>query len=173
MVQVDTRPDGSATGDRGRLNGNGSRWARKKPPPVDSCQELFQLGVYKRNQGRIARQVTFATLAVDSCSLVGLYTFGLRCLIGAFDGRRPVWRSYAFPAWCCWRGLWVSYRIVNFPRFADFLDRCRSRDEQGFLAVARRIVSEFGRGDLCDFLPGWVVCLGSICSGGLCSRLTF
>ena len=27
-------------------------------------QELFQFGVYKRNQGRVARQVTLATLAI-------------------------------------------------------------------------------------------------------------
>ena len=27
-------------------------------------RELFQLGIYKRSQGRIARQVTFAVLAI-------------------------------------------------------------------------------------------------------------
>ena len=74
--------------------------------------ELFQFGVYKRNQGRISRQVTCAT----------------------------IWVTFALGAWRAWMtisgnsslryivtgaglavGIWIGYRIVNIPQFADFL----------------------------------------------------
>ena len=39
-------------------------WQRKNVALSSLFSELFQLGVYKRSQGRIARQVTFAALAI-------------------------------------------------------------------------------------------------------------
>ena len=85
-------------------------------------RELFRADLYKRSQGRIARQATFASIAV---------VFALAAM-RLYDH----WTS--FPAW--WRrmfpgdlarygfafalfvaGAWFAYRIVNFPRFADFL----------------------------------------------------
>jgi preprotein translocase subunit SecE len=78
-------------------------------------EEFFRVGVYKRSQGRIVRQVTFAALALTL--LIGLW--------------RLVWllRGYAEPAWLCYglpgvfaaAGLWAAYRSVNLPAFADFL----------------------------------------------------
>ena len=85
-------------------------------------RELFRADLYKRSQGRIARQATFAAMAI----------------VFALAGMRfyDYWTS--FPAW--WRrlfpgdlgrygfalalfaaGVWFAYRIVNFPKFADFL----------------------------------------------------
>jgi preprotein translocase subunit SecE len=81
-------------------------------------QELLHVGIYKRNQGRITRQVTFAALAV---------TFAL----GFFRLHQTLYYSwgggavFGLPYWlpgillvACW---WASYRIVNMPNFADFL----------------------------------------------------
>ena len=91
-------------------------------------RELLSTSVYKRNQGRITRQVTGAvlalawvlavwrlsqilpvwlgaggpmTLALPSDTL-NLVRFGLPLLLGVF-------------------GVWLAYRIVNLPRFAEFL----------------------------------------------------
>ena len=76
-------------------------------------QELLKVGIYKRNQGRITRQVTGGTVAL-------LVTVG-------------VWRiyllMYAYPPVVYFgvcgallvAGLWAAYRLVNLPQFADFL----------------------------------------------------
>lgn len=73
--------------------------------------ELLRVGVYKRNQGRISRQVTCAV----------------------------AWVVAALGAWRAWMtiqgeslqylaggailvvGVWFGYRLVNIPQFADFL----------------------------------------------------
>lgn len=78
-------------------------------------QDLFSLSIYKRSQGRIARQVTFAALAVVLA--LGAWTLqdsladrgaSLQIRMGAFGAVLAI-------------GLWLSYRVVNLPRFADFL----------------------------------------------------
>lgn len=76
-------------------------------------QDLFSLGIYKRSQGRIARQVTFAVLAVTLA--LGAWT-----LQDALADRAAPLRMGAFGAVLV-VGLWLSYRVVNLPRFADFL----------------------------------------------------
>jgi preprotein translocase subunit SecE len=76
-------------------------------------QELFRIGLYKRTQGRIARQVTFAAIAV--CLLAGVYQ-----LYGSMIMMAPQWRL-AVPSLVLAVGLWVAYRLVNLPTFADFL----------------------------------------------------
>ena len=74
-------------------------------------RDMFQIGLYKRSQGRITRQLTFAALAIVvvlSAWRIGTYGdtplthFGIPSIIGAV-------------------GLWLSFRLVNMPRFADFL----------------------------------------------------
>ncbi len=75
--------------------------------------ELLSSGIYKRTQGRIARQATFAALAI---------TFALGCwqLSEHWKEESPVMR-FAIPGCMLLVGLWFSYRVVNLPRFADFL----------------------------------------------------
>ena len=79
--------------------------------------ELFRLNLYKRRQGRFARQVTFAVLAV----IVAL---------GAW--RRNVWREgradgadrqleYVVPLGVLVLGWWIIFRLFQLPKFADFL----------------------------------------------------
>ncbi|MEX2121426.1 MAG: preprotein translocase subunit SecE [Pirellulales bacterium] len=77
-------------------------------------RDLFSLGLYKRSQGRIARQVTFAVLAVAvALGAWSLYEF--------LTDKAPRSVQYASASVLCVVGLWVAFRVVNLPRFADFL----------------------------------------------------
>jgi len=77
-------------------------------------RDLFSAGLYKRSQGRIARQVTFVVLAAGLA--LGAWSLE-RYLI---DKAAPAVRlSIALALVLV--GLWVCYRVVNLPRFADFL----------------------------------------------------
>lgn len=75
--------------------------------------ELFQAGLYKRSQGRIARQVTFVALAV-------VFALGAWRLEEMWQGA-SVGLQYGVPLVLMSLGWWVSYRLVNTPRVADFL----------------------------------------------------
>ena len=75
-------------------------------------QELLHTGVYKRNQGRVARQVTFAAVAI----LVAMGVWRLSELSSADMTYR-----FVVPGILLFAGLWVSFRLVNVPNFADFL----------------------------------------------------
>jgi preprotein translocase subunit SecE len=79
-------------------------------------EEFLRVGLYKRSQGRIVRQVTFAAIAV--ALLIGVYK-----LARTFQGIETLspWVSYGVPAVIGIVGLWAAYRIVNLPVFADFL----------------------------------------------------
>jgi len=76
-------------------------------------RELFQVGVYKRSQGRIARQATAFTLVV----VVAIGAWRLSEYMLGYS--RPV--QFGVPAVLFLVGAWLSYRLVNIPSFADFL----------------------------------------------------
>jgi preprotein translocase subunit SecE len=76
-------------------------------------QELFRFGLYKRSQGRIARQGTFAALAV-------IVLLAAWCLTEYYTASGPVGR-YVAPLAVLTIGLWASFRLVQMPSFADFL----------------------------------------------------
>ena len=81
-----------------------------------SFRNYFASGLYKRNQGRIARQATFAALAV----IVGLGGLAPERVLS--QDRGPL--LHVLPACRCVllvAGLWASFRIVQMPSFADFL----------------------------------------------------
>ena len=75
--------------------------------------ELVRVGIYKRSQGRITRQVTFAALAVT-------VALGLWRLSSLLTGKGLEYQ-FALPGVLLLAGLWGSYRLVNVPGFADFL----------------------------------------------------
>lgn len=91
--------------------------------------EILSASLYKRNQGRIARQVTFAALAL----LVGIGVWRLSQLlplwIGTGSGGLAAGGSvgdlgvirFLVPGVLLSAGLWTCFRLVNMPRFADFL----------------------------------------------------
>ena len=76
-------------------------------------RELFQFGIYKRSQGRIARQVTFAAIVLT----VALAAWRLSVFEMAAS---HVWRFYV-PGLMVAVGVWLAFRLVNIPNFADFL----------------------------------------------------
>ena len=75
-------------------------------------QELLHTGIYKRSQGRVTRQVTFAALAIS-------VALGLWRLNQTMEAHSSL--SYAVPGMLLLAGWWAAYRIVNVPAFADFL----------------------------------------------------
>jgi preprotein translocase subunit SecE len=89
-------------------------------------RELIHAGVYKRSQGRITRQVTFAALALA-------IALGLWRLSQILSGSSPSFRfgmspeayhgllTFGLPFLLLLAGLWTAYRVVNLPAFADFL----------------------------------------------------
>ncbi|HQX48359.1 MAG TPA: preprotein translocase subunit SecE [Planctomycetaceae bacterium] len=85
--------------------------------------ELFRFGIYKSNQGRMVRQFTFFAIAV-------LAAFG--CITLANGPLMPQPKSIqvgvpiAVWVFCCW----IAFRVVNFPRFADFLVSVESELEK-------------------------------------------
>lgn len=75
-------------------------------------RDMFQIGLYKRNQGRVTRQLTFAALAL----IVGLGAWRL------YEFFAPnAFTNYGVPWFLGIAGVWLSFRVVNMPRFADFL----------------------------------------------------
>jgi preprotein translocase subunit SecE len=76
-------------------------------------QELFQTGLYKRSQGRITRQVTFGALLITA--LLGYWSL-MRTLADCQAHLR-----LGLPLLLCTLTVWVAYRAVNLPAFADFL----------------------------------------------------
>jgi preprotein translocase subunit SecE len=87
-------------------------------------QELFRIGFYKRNQGRIARQATFGALAL----IVALGALSLSNYLGGIASDNTDWSptqqnvvKYFIPLVVLAVGLWASFRIVQIPTFAEFL----------------------------------------------------
>ena len=84
--------------------------------------ELLQTSVYKANQGRIVRQVTVVAIGL-------IVSLGVWRLYATLDGSSSsiddsVTRTaitVGVPAVILLAGLWICYRLVNWPRFADFL----------------------------------------------------
>lgn len=107
-------------------------------------RELVHVGVYKRSQGRITRQVTFAALAVTI--VLGCLRLSTLLISSTTAERAATWfgaRPFFLPFYwiafaCAWVAavpgfylwfpslllaltVWGSYRLVNIPAFADFL----------------------------------------------------
>jgi preprotein translocase subunit SecE len=78
-------------------------------------RELFSAGVYKANQGRIVRQLTCLAIWI----IVGLACWALySSLRGSSLGSTA---ASVIPAVLIAIGIWTGFRVVNWPRFADFL----------------------------------------------------
>src|SRR5688500_5264018 len=81
---------------------------------TQALQELLKYDVYKRSQGRMVRQITclviwviFALGAWRMYSILPLKEVGLTL-------------KYVVPSVLLVLGIWIGYRIVNLPSFADF-----------------------------------------------------
>lgn len=76
--------------------------------------ELFSLNMYKRNQGRLTRQLT--AMAIAGIVILGSWTLSQGPLS---NYSKPVETGIPFALSAF--AIWFSFRIVNWPRFADFL----------------------------------------------------
>ena len=97
-------------------------------------------GLYKKNQGRLTRQLT--SLALGVLVLFGCWTMSQTVLSSPPDFLLPQvdpalagealpppgyweenWGSirYGIPMLLAAVGMWAIYRLVNYPRFTDFL----------------------------------------------------
>lgn|SRR5690554_1833796 len=77
--------------------------------------ELFHGNVYKPNQGRMVRQITAVAVFV----IVGLGCWRLYTFLPTVMDNTVAARSIAGVLLAS--GLWFGFRVVNWPRFADFL----------------------------------------------------
>ena len=81
-------------------------------------QELFASGLYKRNQGRMVRQVTcLARWLVVAVAAWRCHALFLAPAMG--ESSRAL--SYIVAVALGAVGIWFGYRLVNWPKFADFL----------------------------------------------------
>lgn len=76
---------------------------------------MFQAGLYKPLQGRIVRQVTFVSIAIIAL-LIAWEVAWIGFIADSFEGA-----NYVFGLVFSLIGVWIAYRIVNYPAFADFL----------------------------------------------------
>ncbi|MEX0700790.1 MAG: preprotein translocase subunit SecE [Planctomycetales bacterium] len=76
---------------------------------------LLAFDLYKRNQGRLARQVT--AIAVGVVIVIGAWTLSHSPLLLGADR----WARIGIPLAISLAGAWGAFRLVNWPRFADFL----------------------------------------------------
>ncbi len=76
--------------------------------------ELFSVGLYKANQGRMVRQFTFFGVVI-------LVAFGCLTLSNGplLSVGRGLQVGLPFGLWGV--GSWLAFRAVNLPLFADFL----------------------------------------------------
>ena len=78
-------------------------------------RELFSAGVYKPNQGRIVRQLTCLAIWI----IVSLACWALYSSLRGTDMGSGV--ASGIPTALVALGVWTGFRLVNWPRFADFL----------------------------------------------------
>jgi preprotein translocase subunit SecE len=86
-------------------------------------QELLRFDIYKRNQGRITRQVTFAAVVLAFLASA----WRLHTMLAFMEIKGTV-VTKLIPAIHFWlpclllaAGAWIAFRLVNMPAFADFL----------------------------------------------------
>ena len=77
-------------------------------------QELFRFGLYKRTQGRVVRQVTFAACAI-------IVAMGCLALSNDMADAESQMVRYMVPLSLLAAGCWACFRLVQMPQFADFL----------------------------------------------------
>ncbi|MCC7084199.1 MAG: preprotein translocase subunit SecE [Pirellulales bacterium] len=75
--------------------------------------EMFSAAIYKRQQGRIARQVTFG-------ALIATLGIGFWRLSQFLVTKGAFWQ-FGIPLVLFAVGAWLAFRLVNYPPFADFL----------------------------------------------------
>jgi preprotein translocase subunit SecE len=79
-------------------------------------QDLFKWEVYKRSQGKLVRQLT--CIAVWVTFALAAYQTNRWMVVNLPWGAGA---AYGVAGLLLVAGLWLGYRLVNLPSFADFL----------------------------------------------------
>lgn len=87
-----------------------SRWLR----------ELTSAEIYKRSQGRLVRQLTCLSVWV-AVALIAYRLYKLLPYLRIGGSEPPMAVVYGVPIVVLAVGLWLGFRLVNWPSFADFL----------------------------------------------------
>jgi preprotein translocase subunit SecE len=90
--------------------GSSSPWAHL-------VRELVSTEIYKRSQGRLVRQITCLAIWV----VFALATYRTYEYLRVMQHGMAMWLTVGLPALVLVFGLWLGFRVVNFPAFADFL----------------------------------------------------
>jgi len=98
-----------------RSAGRSSPAGRKKGRQMTAATGwLFTGGLYKKTQGRVARQLTFAAIFVTV--LIGCWRLSVLMMDVQSSGIR-----YGLPLVLAAAGGWFAFRAVSMAKFADFL----------------------------------------------------
>lgn len=101
---------------------------KEKSAPAGFWSAIFQSGPYKRTQGKTTRQVTLAAIALVFA--VGAYQLWAVLDASGLTTERFFGDNAAqidplvfggVPLMVFALGIWLGYRLVNYPQFADFL----------------------------------------------------
>lgn len=82
-------------------------------------RELFASGIYKPNQGRMVRQVT--ALTIWAVAVLGAWRFHTLVILPTPWLGGPTAAGYLLAVAIGGIGMWIGFRLVNWPKFADFL----------------------------------------------------
>jgi len=88
----------------------------KKQNDISYWANLLETGLYKRNQGRLTRQLT--AVGFGLLIFIGTWTLA-KGPLGGYD-RQPL-IQVGIPTLLAALGAWGIYRSMNYPQFADFL----------------------------------------------------
>ncbi len=102
-------PHGLRAGVMAKDNGGSSGWTQ-------FVREMLRTDIYKRSQGRLVRQ--FTCLAVWAAFVLAAWR-AYPTLTIDWQLKPPV--AYTVSGILLVVGLWLGFRIVNLPTFADFL----------------------------------------------------
>jgi preprotein translocase subunit SecE len=111
-------PHGSRAGVMAKDNGGSSGW-------MQLFHELFKTEIYKRSQGRLVRQFTclaiWVAFALGAYRLFVLRHYTFANLPQVMGANLSQVMGFVVPSLVLLVGLWIGFRIVNLPSFADFL----------------------------------------------------
>jgi preprotein translocase subunit SecE len=111
-------PHGSRAGVMAKDNGGSSGW-------MQLFHQLFKTEIYKRSQGRLVRQFTclaiWVAFALAAYRLFALRHYTFANLPQYTFVNLPQVMGFVAPAFVLFAGIWIGFRIVNLPSFADFL----------------------------------------------------
>jgi preprotein translocase subunit SecE len=83
---------------------------------------MFKASRYKRSQGKMARQVTLTAMAVVvAVGAWKLSSMGQTYVTQEDSAAAKAVKEYVMPLAVLAMGWWASFRMMNLPKFADFL----------------------------------------------------